>query len=215
VTSPAVSASEFPPLPTENPFCSRHVRPGATSYRFAAGESLDAVLTRLEEHAWRGEIVGPHGSGKSSLLTVLVPALQAAGRNVQWFELHDGQRKLPEGWDAPEQCPAGTILVIDGYEQLVASCKRQILKTTARQQCGVVVTAHAASGLPPIVHTSTTLALAQDIVVELMAGRPAVITRDDVADCFGTSGGNLREMLFALYDRYEARTRQSEAADGA
>ena len=56
--------SERPPaLPTENPFSSRHVRPGATSYRFPPGESVEAILARLEEQQWRGEIVGPHGSG--------------------------------------------------------------------------------------------------------------------------------------------------------
>jgi hypothetical protein len=208
--SSSVSQPAFPPLPTENPFCSRHVRPGATSYRFPPGESLDAVLARLREQRWRGEIVGPHGSGKSSLLTVLVPALQAAGHLVQWFELHDGQRKLPDRWDAPDRCPPGTVLVIDGYEQLDASCKRQILKKAPKHDRGVIVTAHAASGLPLIVQTSTTLELAQDIVAELMAGRPALVARADVEECFEQSNGNLREMLFALYDRYEARTRQLE-----
>ena len=47
------------------------------------------------ENGWWGEILGPHGAGKSALLATLIPAVERAGRRPVLVELHDGQRRLP------------------------------------------------------------------------------------------------------------------------
>ena len=56
----------------KNPFSTRHVRPGAIGYRFPAGKSAAVLIARLEKNDWQGQIVGPHGSGKSALVATLI-----------------------------------------------------------------------------------------------------------------------------------------------
>ncbi len=68
------------PPTAENPFSTRHVRPGALSFLFARGDSTAALVEQLQRNGWRGQITGPHGAGKSTLLATLVPELQRAGR---------------------------------------------------------------------------------------------------------------------------------------
>lgn len=62
--------------PTSNPFSTRFIRPGATTYRFPPGVSETTLAkTFFENHGGRAAIVGPHGSGKTSLLYALAPHL--------------------------------------------------------------------------------------------------------------------------------------------
>ena len=133
------------PMNAENPFCTRCVRPGAIPFLFdrragilpAAGDcsagilpacSTDrqdacattaaALVARLCAANWRGQIVGPHGSGKSALLATLVPVIERAGQRVLLLELHDAERTLPRNfWRGPELASC-TLLIVDGYEQL-------------------------------------------------------------------------------------------------
>ena len=66
-------------LAERNPFATRFVRPGVIPYRFDDRRTVADLVATLREHGWRGEIIGPHGSGKSTLVQTLIPALQEAG----------------------------------------------------------------------------------------------------------------------------------------
>ena len=84
-------------LHCENPFSAGRIRPGAMPFLHAAGGDAGMLLERLRQNQWCGQIVGGHGTGKSSLLAALIPAIQDAGRHTLAVELHDGQRRLPGG----------------------------------------------------------------------------------------------------------------------
>lgn len=103
---------------SSNPFCTRYVRPGALPYIFPPGEDATALVHRLGENGWWGEIVGPHGAGKSALLATLDPAIRQAGRKTLLLELHDGQRRLPLDLDEQYRHDPFDLLIVDGYEQL-------------------------------------------------------------------------------------------------
>jgi len=104
-----------------NPFSTRFVRPGAIGYLFHDDQSAADLVQRLRASGWQGQIVGPHGSGKSTLLAALTELLEQAGRRAWRISLHDGQRALPADAMA-EACRAGTnLLIVDGYEQLLAT----------------------------------------------------------------------------------------------
>ncbi|MBQ9812345.1 MAG: hypothetical protein IJM54_03430 [Thermoguttaceae bacterium] len=109
-----------------NPFSTRFTEPGRTPFFFersflrqmkaskpdkfeeffvralGAGEDIRTSLSvhflvdKFETHACRGQIVGGHGTGKSSLLHVLNKALVASGYEVFNCSLHDQQRFLPD-----------------------------------------------------------------------------------------------------------------------
>jgi hypothetical protein len=188
-----------------NPFSTRCVRPGAIAYCFPQGVDAETLLIRLRENHWRGEIVGPHGSGKSALLATLIPAIEHSGKRVARVELHDGQRRLPV---APARMPgldASTVLVIDGFEQLSLANRFRVKRLTARRGAGLLVAAHASVGLPPLWTTSTDRELARRIVRRLLGESEPRIAPEEIDAAFSCHGGNLRETLFALYDLYESR----------
>ena len=192
----------------QNPFSAARVRPGASDFLFPAGEDAAALIARLENGGWRGQIVGPHGSGKSTLLVALRTVLEAHGRQTLLITLHDGERRLPIDLRQSLELTAGAIVIIDGYEQLGWWSRRQLRRLCDRRRFGLLVTAHQTVGLPVVASTSTSPELAQHIVDRLLpADSPgdSPIRHADVAERFALHGGNLREMLFDLYDLYESR----------
>ena len=139
---------------SENPFCTRRVRPGAIPFLFPPDQTAEALIERLQTAGWRGEIVGPHGSGKSTLLASLISVLERVGRRTVLVELHDGQRRLPpELWsDARLETPA--VLVIDGYEQLSRFSRFRLRWFCHRRGVGLLITTHQPMGLPTLCQTA-------------------------------------------------------------
>jgi hypothetical protein len=189
----------------ENPFCARRIKPGEIPFFFEPGQSAQSLVELLRENQWRGQIVGPHGSGKSALLACLLPLIELAGRRPLLIALHDGRRSLPKGIFRNAPRDPDTLVIVDGYEQL-APWNRFLLKRRCRRgQFGLLVTAHAPAGFPDVYRTSATLALAQRIVEHLQQGHAPRVAPADVAEQFARHSGNIRETLFALYDLYQSR----------
>jgi len=200
-------------MPNSNPFATRFIRPGAIDYLFPAGQSIDSLLAQLESNHWWGEIVGPHGSGKSTLVAALVPALDAVGRQVVRYVL------TPDGGDRPEcLAPAGAYaflaerplgpssqLILDGYERVSWWWRRRIQVLCRKRGAGLLVTAHQSLGLPPLIAIEPTEQLAQQIVQSLLPNGDSIITPADVSTAFAQTDGNLRETLFALFDVHHSR----------
>lgn len=191
-----------------NPFATRWVRPGAVEYIFPDGIDTHHLIAQLRSQAWWGQIVGPHGSGKSTLLCNLLPHIEHAGGCIHRFRLFEGQRRLNVTSAETRSWYGQTQIVVDGYEQLSRWSQFKLKQTCRRRGSGLLVTAHRSVGLPDILSTSTSLDTALQLVSRLLAshpGAPAVISNGDVARCYERLQGNLREVLFALYDLYEQR----------
>jgi hypothetical protein len=186
----------------ENPFRSSRIRPGAVPFLFPPGQNAEMLVELLERNQWWGEIIGPHGSGKSSLLASLVPVVERAGRPVVLVELHNGQRRLPIRLDARLRSP--TVLVVDGYEQLSRWNRFWLKRHCRRCGLGLLATSHGSVGLPEICRTAVTPELASRVVDLLLDGRTPPLDRAELAACLSRHGGNLREALFELYDACES-----------
>ena len=198
---------------SSNPFATRFTRPGAIGYLFPPGKSAVGTLDLLRNNEWWGEIVGPHGSGKSSLLAELLPLLEATGRHVNVYSLHQGDRTLPISKSDVAAWNADTQVAIDGYEQLSWWSKRRLQSWVKARHAGLLITAHQPMGLPPLFATEPTLTLAREIVAQLLkSDQVQSLTGDDVAAAFAAHGANLREMLFSLYDVYQRR--HADAPEG-
>lgn len=188
-----------------NPFSSRFVRPGAIPYTFGGGTTADDLVDRLADDDWRAQIVGSHGSGKSTLLAALLPAIRARGRTPTLFELHDGQRRLPADWKTVAGLDSNGVLVIDGYEQLGLPARWAVRRYCRKTGCGLLVTTHKRLRLPLLYHTAPTLDFVQTLVDRLLEGRRSTIKPEDVAAIYDARNGNVRNVLFDLYDLYEER----------
>jgi hypothetical protein len=188
---------------SNNPFCTKCVRPGAIPFLFPTDQDADALVRRLQQNGWWGEIVGRHGSGKSALLATLIPRIELAGRRAAIIELHDGQRRLRLDLECDRRLRPPMVLVVDGYEQL-SRWRRWLLKRDCRRRgLGLLVTAHASVGLPKLYRTAATPEMTERIVRQLMAGRSCSFTTSEIAACFARHNENVRETLFDLYDVYE------------
>ncbi|HJT77193.1 MAG TPA: hypothetical protein VJ739_08325 [Gemmataceae bacterium] len=197
------------PLPRGNPFATRWVRPGAIPYFFPEGVSAAGLVERLRQAGWRGQVVGRHGTGKSTLLAALLPELRRAGREPLSVALHDGTRRLPaEAWAglaAAERQGRPLVMVIDGYEQL-GRWERFCLRLRCRRHGhGLLVTAHGGVGLPPLYRTEVTPQTAGRVLDHLLREWGSGITHADLAGRLAVRRGNLREALFDLYDVAERR----------
>ena len=191
-----------------NPFSTRRVRPGAVDFHFADGETCRSLLERLRRNDWWGEIIGAHGSGKSSLLALLAAAIERDGRHTVSIELHDGRRRLPLKLRQLGRPAAPTVVVVDGYEQLGYWSRFRLKRFCRRRRLGLVVTAHATVGFPELFRTVSDTSLAWLLVDRLMQSYQRLLCKQDVFEAYERQEGNIREMLFDLYDVYESRRRK-------
>lgn len=190
-----------------NPFATRYIAPGAIPFLFADRQSVQSLVDRLPTQGWWGQIVGPHGSGKSSLLGELLAVCDAQGRDVRRWTLRDRQRRLPMTIDDARGWSAKTLVAIDGYEQLSSWSRFRLKRWCRRQQAGLLVTAHRDCGLPELYRTGTNLVLFQQLVAErLRASDCADALRDEeIAAAFARCDGNVREAFLELFDRVQPR----------
>jgi uncharacterized MnhB-related membrane protein len=200
------------PCRHSNPFATCWTRPGAISFRFVDGESIESLVARLHAADGWGEIVGPHGSGKSTLLAAIEPELAAVGWDVARITLRDGQRYLPRWWLQAALSKKRPLVMIDGYEQLSWLSRALVKWRCHNAAAGLLVTSHEPTRPQTLYRTRVDAELAQSLVSTLTAERFSPITAADVAASHACHGSNLRELFFALYDRHEALSRTARTA---
>jgi hypothetical protein len=174
-------------------------------FLFDNAATIDGLVQQLRVNAWQGAIVGPHGTGKSTLLAMLVPAIEAVGRRSVVVGLRDGQRRLPLSRRELQNLGPTDVLVIDGYEQLGSYSRWRLPKQSRRRGLGLLVTAHSACNLPVLWRTEPSLALVEELINHCLPPHGGLINRQDVEAAWQRHAGNVREVFFALYDQFEAR----------
>ncbi|HMP79931.1 MAG TPA: hypothetical protein PKD54_10805 [Pirellulaceae bacterium] len=207
----------------DNPFATCYIRPRSIEYRFRPGESIDLLIARLDHSGWRGQIIGPHGSGKSTLVATLAgPALTRFER-IEWWAIrsHSGvfrrvvwhrENDLRRDANADGHVEAtrlGTLTVIEGWERLpwwsrLASClagrlgRRHVLLTGRRPM----------SCFAPVIYRATPdLARFMELCHWLQRDVEHPLADSDVSQAFHAHQGNAREALLALFDLFQEQNR--------
>lgn len=179
----------------DNPFRTERVL--KVRYRLPGG--WDGFLATLDALGGRGAIVGPQGSGKTTLLEDLAATLRGRGAAVRELRLDlDAPRFDPETLQSI--FAAREFLLLDGAEQMSRGEWSRFERGT-RSAAGLVVTSHRPGLLPTLIETSTSPALLESLVEEILGERSADV-RALVPGLFEKHGGNLREALRELYDHY-------------
>lgn len=219
-----------------NPFAVEHVQPGAVTFLGPGGdeaggtrvlEAIEGELARRGGHG-AGVILGPHGTGKTTLLVHLVRRAEAAGRTARLLRpdraAQDGRAALAVlRLLATARPRVGERLAVDlgGAGGSVArGLRRTSARTLARRaRCvgaELVVAAHADVGLPVVHRRVVTVAEARAVIEgrldaaigagasEGSAGHPPAPPPEAwIARGLERHHGSLRELLFELYDHWE------------
>ncbi len=199
------------PSRLDNPFATCWTKPGAIAFRYDDGQSAPQIVAMLAAQNWMGAIIGPHGSGKSTLIESLKPALIAAGCQVHALALHDGQRHLPRSFlsDCPTHSTTRKQIVVDGFEQLRWFDRARLKWYCHRTGTGLLVTSHGPCGIRSLIHLSPDRELITQLVADLCARVSTGVTVRDISASHACHGSNVREIFFDLYDRHERLRRTS------
>jgi hypothetical protein len=192
-----------------NPFSAARLRPGTIDFVFEHGQHLARLVDLLEANCWFGEITGRHGTGKSTLLAAMTPAIEERGRIVKSVTLAAGQRTLSRGFTTSLRLTAGLgVAAVDGIEQLSAWSRLRLKRCCKTCGAGLLAATHRSSKLPGIYQTAIDVPRAWKVVERFQEGFPPLVRISDLVERLARRQGNLREALFDLYDLYEER-RQS------
>ena len=179
-----------------NPF--RVERIESLQFRFDEGD-LDEFITKLSGHRYRGAIVGPHGTGKTTLMLELCAALKQRESDCSYLRLSDqgrrcNQRRLTDWLEATS---TQSILLLDSAGQLNWwDWKKFQIRTRAYR--GLIITTHHAGRLPTLINCRSSIQQLSELVEELAPA--SNISPDRIAAIHHRHQGNLRECLRMLYD---------------
>tara|TARA_R110001592_G_scaffold99251_2_gene282928 strand:+ start:1643 stop:2230 length:588 start_codon:yes stop_codon:yes gene_type:complete len=179
-----------------NPF--RVSRIESLAYR-APGFTWEAFLNTLATHQYRGAIVGPHGTGKTTLMLETQERLAATGLAVTYgFLNEETPRPGRVARRIVRDTPKDTVLILDGAEQLDALTWRWVC-WTARRLRGFIVTTHTPGRLPTLYRTQSCQATLRELLGEL---NPEDLESrwPRAREHFNQNKGNIRDVFFDLYD---------------
>ncbi len=98
-------------------------------------------------------------------------------------------------------------MCLDGWDGLGWAGRAGVRLLARLIGCRLVVTSHRSAGVGMTVMTMASLPLLEAIVAAL-PDHGGLIGPADITETYARHGGNLRESLSDLYDRFEYRARQ-------
>jgi predicted AAA+ superfamily ATPase len=213
-------------LDVGNPFASRYIKPSARDYLFRRdGQFLanDTQLVALAEKIRafpRSSIVGPHGSGKSTLIQSLQPhltnrfceliqvTLHHDPSCVGFSRVHEKIQHAVRLWNAARQSGKNRLLIVDGIEQISFVVRVLCFAYLRLVRAHLLVTSHGRLfGVPVLFQTEVTAALIQSLATMMVAPageRIEAIVRQELARRDLNQVKDLRSLWFELFDRVQA-----------
>ncbi len=219
-----------PPSPP-NPFSAAAVSGGRLPFMFSDSSAERELLDTLDRHRWVGQIVGPHGSGKTTLTHHLWKETQTQFGSLVQITIRstkDIQRRVSGK-------RGRRLFVVDGLERLSMMNRWLFLggfvgpafagpafgrRQESGQADGLIATVHRRlPWLPTVFETTFDEVLLNRLVKELLGASWNTKCSDNDGGVFVGQqwteiscallqryGGNGREILMELYDLYEANS---------
>ena len=197
----------------DNPFAVDRVL--RVRYRFDS-TSLDDLCQRVETLNMRGAIVGPQGTGKTTLLEDLAMKLEKQGWRIRGARLSAEHPAFDRRWlrNFSASLESRDLIALDGAEQL-SSWAWQHFKHRSHRAGGLLITSHRPALLPTLLETSTSLDVLDHVLKQLVPDAACEL-HERAAALFAQFHGNIRDVLRVLYDDwargefvYTARTATS------
>lgn len=191
-----------------NPFSSRYLEPGAIPFCFRDKQTLDTLAQRFgqwqysrQSNSLRLAIVGPHGSGKSTLMSHLSRRL-----DCPLVVLHSSTPKWNGLKLVMKSARKQRVFLVDGYEQLPVWGQVLLLAQSKLHRISLGVTAHRLPRAFELLWETRIDFKVETYVIERLLGEvsPQVKSALMGSEAWKVSrskrGANLRESLFDMYD---------------
>lgn len=181
----------------ENPF--RSERLSTLVFRPEGGD-FERLLERVSALPFRGALVGPEGSGKTTALEELERRLRRNGRETTFLSLGS----LPLGailvllFHTSRKARGASVLLIDSAERIPRALW-PLAKLFVRPWGGVIVTSHTTGRFPTIAELRTTPALLDELLEDLVP-EPDPEMLACARSLYRENGGDLRKTFLGLYD---------------
>ena len=205
-------------LVIQNPFSTRFIRPGAIPW-LSTDASLNSLLLRLCSVDNRALICGPHGSGKSTILSHLVSTAQRQGLNVHYLRISSWLDVIGVIRVFATIRPKKSLVAIDSWE-LLGFLGWFLCQLADFRGVGVILTVHEVpwwNRWPVLLHMEADAKTFQQLVHELMTkssrSENIKFSRAMLHDVLQRNSGNFRESFFELYDHYERQSRLKTYVD--
>lgn len=188
-----------------NPFAMERVT--SIPYRFEHG-NWQTQLRELRALNYRAAIVGPQGTGKTTMLSQLKDELEreVERETVYLFLPQDKVTRNDLLRETLAEDLSRKILLVDGVERLSIVQRLALFRTSANAQ-GLIVTSHNPLRFPPFrlptwIRTRPNELVLDYVLSELRMDDPEV--RAAGKKSFRIHKGNLRDVLRDLYDRHSS-----------
>jgi hypothetical protein len=182
---------------------------------FAHDDGSRSLIAELIRHR-RGLIVGPHGTGKTTLIHSLLPRLRnvfssthllqlTRVESTRWVDRWRHQREVDIRLrDCRHALTPHSLLLLDGAEQVSPWQRAGLLHRLRSRNVAILATSHRPlRGMPVLYQTSLNAKLISDLTRRLLSNAPAEvhsIVDTEIAGRDLNAVTNLRELWFELYD---------------
>jgi energy-coupling factor transporter ATP-binding protein EcfA2 len=204
-----------------NPFTTKRTCPSNLPHLAAPvhpdGDSISDWVRRWEKTGFFGQVIGPHGSGKTNLSLAIAGFVQgrfsspirATIRTHRFFGTPPIE--VANGFAATRmESGPRRLFIIDGIERITRLNRWLMLTHLRREQAGVLITSHRRlHGIATICETTPGIDVLHRLVSYLLRKHelPRSYRRKFengwAVWAYQKSQGNLREALMLLYDRFE------------
>lgn len=179
---------------SENPFRSEAI--AKLRYRIEP-EALKRLAQSAAEAMGAACILGPMGTGKTTLLEDLIPHIQDLGLDTHAISLNTDSTRETQRQTIVKIAGLGPTdcILLDGGEILGRMSWWKICRLVARHQVKLIATLHNNRGLRVLHETSPNWPMAKELI-QALSERDL---EEVAAESFMQSRGNIREVFRACY----------------
>lgn len=180
-----------------NPFRSSRIE----QIRYALpANSLDALVDEAFKYTCSC-LLGPRGTGKTTLLEDLEPSIQARGYTTQWIQLNLESTK-DDRRDAIEQLNTfgeRDVCLFDGAEVLNFWRWLKVRRMARKQGFLLIATLHKPRSVTVLLNTKADWTLAEKFVCQLAGNHRNDALLKKAKGSFDLNHGNMREVFRTCY----------------